>query len=148
MTVSVASEQLYCANCSDPVDAVDENDYGRCCHNLPHPWHRGSDGLYTEPSDSEDAEDEDDEDEPDRRPSCPYCGEGRFRIHAREWRRIELTTTADGFDNDAYDDASLWYEYGDLEDDDTIDTDGFEITQVVCLSCHNDVTGRFDVEQL
>jgi hypothetical protein len=146
MTATVESEQLYCANCSDPVDAVDEDHFGRCCQNLPHPWHRGSDGLYTEPSESEDAEGEDD-DEDDRRPSCPYCGESRFVIHAHEWRRIAMTTTVSGLDNETYDDSTLWYDRSDFDDDDTSETDGFEIARVVCSSCGNDVTHSISVEQ-
>jgi hypothetical protein len=148
MTATVESEQLSCANCSDPVDAVNENHYGRCCQNLPDPWHRGSDGLYTQPSDSEEADAEDEDEDPDHRPVCPYCGDTRFRIHAREWRRIALTTTVSGLDNDDYEDSTLWYDYGDFEEDDTVETDGFEVSRVVCLSCQNDVTGSVDVGQL
>ncbi len=148
MTATVESEQLYCANCSDPVDAVDEDDYGRCCHNLPNPWHRGRNGLYTQPSESENAAVEDeDEDEPDHRPMCPDCGSSRFVIHACEWRRIALTTTVCGLANDDYEDSTLWYDYCDLEDDETMETDDFQISRVVCVGCGNEVTGRVDVEQ-
>jgi DNA-directed RNA polymerase subunit RPC12/RpoP len=145
MSATAVSEQLYCANCSDPVDAVDENHYGRCCHTLPNPWHRGSDGLYTQPSDTEDAEDEDEDH--DRRPACPYCGARHFVIHAREWRLTELTTTVSGLDN-ADCDSTLWYDYSDLEDDGTMDTNDFEISRVVCAGCRREVAGDIDIEQL
>jgi len=151
MTVIAESEQLYCGNCSDPVDAVDEDGCGRCCHDLPNPWHRGSDGLYTHPSFCENAEGEDDEDEDededDRRPVCPHCGDSRFVIHAREWRQIALTGTVSGFDNEDYEDSTLWYDRDDFEDEGIADGGDFEIQRVVCTNCRNDVTDHVDVEQ-
>jgi hypothetical protein len=150
MNGTVATEQLYCANCSDPVDAVDEDGNGRCCHNLPHPWHRGLDGLYVLPSESATAEAEDEreeEDEDDLRPSCPFCGERNFTIHALEWHRIALTQTVGGYDNEEWDDSTLWYDSDGFEEQETIETDNREIQQVLCDSCHQDVSGRITVEE-
>ncbi len=147
MTATVESEQLYCENCSDPVNAIDEDGYGRCCHNLPNPWHRGSDGLYTQPSASQNASAEDEDEDPDHRPMCPHCGSSSFVIHAREWRQIALTAMVSGQNNEDYEDAMLWYDYDDLEDDGTMDTRDFQVSQVVCGDCSREVTGRIDVEQ-
>lgn len=146
MSATAEPEQLYCSKCSDPVDAVDEDHYGRCCHDLPNPWRRGSDGLYTQPSDSEDPEEEDEEE--DRRPECPHCGARRFTIHAREWRQTELTITVSGLDNEDHDNSTLWYYYPELEDEGTMDTNDFEISRVVCVGCRSDVTGEVHVEQM
>jgi hypothetical protein len=148
MNGTAESEQLYCANCSDPVDAVDENHHGRCCHNLPNPWHLGSDGLYTQPSESENAaaEDDDEDEDDDERPACPHCGERRFVIHALEWRRIALTTTVSGLDNEDYEDSTLWYAYSDFEDEETMENDGFEIARVTCADCGSDVTDSVNVD--
>lgn len=155
MSATAEAEQLYCANCSDPVDAVDEDHRGRCCHDLPYPWHRGYDGLYTEPSNSENAqaEDEDDdeqadgEDDDDHRPVCPTCGATRFVIHARESRRVEMTTTASGLDNEDYDDSTLWYDLSAFDEGMT-DTYDFEVYRLVCVGCRDDVTDHIQVEQL
>jgi hypothetical protein len=151
MTATVTSEQLYCANCSDPVDEIDEQNLGRCCRNLPHPWHRGSDGLYTESSYSDDAEAEDedpdgDEDD-DERPSCPYCGASDFTVRAVEWRQVTMSQTVSGL-NEEYNDRILWYDRADFDDDETLDTDRFETSQVVCAHCHNDVTLDLELEEL
>lgn len=146
MSGTVADEQLCCANCSDPVQAVDEDGNGRCCHNLPHPWHRGSDGLYVLPSESAAAETEDESEEDDSRPSCPYCGEGSFTIHALEWRRIAVTQTVRGYDNEEWEDATLWYDSDSFEEYETTETDGQEIQQVLCDSCRHDVSGQISVE--
>jgi hypothetical protein len=148
MTTMIESEQLYCSNCSDPVDEVDEDGCGRCCHDLPNPWHRGSDGLYTEPSDSEDAadEDEDEDEDEDRRPTCPYCGERRFRLYAHEWRQVTMTGTASGSDNEEYDDSVLWYDSSDFEDHETNDARDFEVQRVECVRCSNDVTHSISIE--
>lgn len=144
MTTTIEAEQLYCSNCSDPVDTIDEDGRGRCCHNLPNPWHCGSDGLYTEPSESEDAEDEDEEE--DRRPECPYCGHRRFRLYAHEWRQVTMTAMVSGFDNEDYDDATLWYGRTDFEDHEETEAHDFEVERVVCVTCDNDVTDRINVE--
>lgn len=148
MSTTAESVQLYCENCSDPVDVVDEDHHGRCCQNLAYPWHRGSDGLYTQPSDSRDAQAEDEDEDRDQRPACPHCGNRRFVIHAREWRQIALTTTVSGLDNENESDSTLWYDHSDFDDDGTTDTNGFEIYRVVCLDCHDDVTDCIDIEQL
>ena len=149
MSTAVAAEQLYCANCSDPVETVDEDGFGRCCHDLPNPWHRGCDGLYTEPSETADAADEDehdgDGDEEDCRPECSYCGFREFQLHARAWRRVTLTQAVSGF-NDELDDSTLWYDTADFDDVETEETEEFEVQRVVCTRCHNDVTGTVDVE--
>jgi len=148
MSTPLAAEQLYCANCSDPVEAVDEDGFGRCCHDLPNPWHRGCDGLYTEPSETDDpaSEDETDEDdEQDCRPECPYCGFSEFQLHARGWRRVTLTQRVSGL-NDELDDSTLWYDTADFEHIETAETEDCEVERVVCTRCHNDVTGTVDVE--
>lgn len=151
MSTTVESEQLFCANCSDPVDVVDEAHYGRCCQNLPAIWGQGSDGLFTrrmdqgEPEDNH-TEDEDNEDE-DRRPVCPNCGATRFVIRAREWRQVALTTTATGLNED-YDDATLWYDHGDFDDDGTVDSGNFEIDQVVCGACRCNVIDDVTIGQV
>jgi len=149
MTETATIEQLYCAGCSDPVDEVDEQRLGRCCRNLPHPWHRGSDGLYNAPSYRDDAEEEDEDldDGDDERPSCPYCGSSEFTVSAVEWRRVRMTQNVSGL-NDEYDDTKLWFDRADFDDDDTLDTDGFETTQVVCVQCRNDVTLNVELEEL
>jgi hypothetical protein len=149
MSTAVAAEQLYCANCSDPVEAVDEDGFGRCCHDLPNPWHRGGDGLYTEPSVTADPADEDEhdgDDEEDRRPECPYCGSRGFQLHARALRRVTFAQTVSGY-NDELDDATLWYDTDDFEDVETEETEDLEVQRVVCTRCHNDVTGTVDIEE-
>jgi DNA-directed RNA polymerase subunit RPC12/RpoP len=146
MTETATAEQLYCANCSDPADELDEENLGRCCHNLPHPWHRGSDGLYTAPSYSEDAEGEDDQDG-DERPSCPYCEAQRFIVRAYERRRVAMSQSVSG-QNDDYDDTRLWYERAEFQDDDTVDHEDFEVYEVVCARCHNDVTHDVELEEV
>jgi DNA-directed RNA polymerase subunit RPC12/RpoP len=144
MTTATADE-LYCAKCSDPAESVDEDGYGRCCHNLPNPWHRGSDGLYTRASASENAEEED-TNENDVRPNCPYCGGRRFRIDATIWRRHVLVHTVHSVDNEL-DDATLWYDREDFETRETDDSDDFSIQSIRCLRCDHDVSGHIEAEE-
>jgi len=153
MSATATSEQFYCANCSDPVGSVDEHGVGRCCHNLANPWHRGRDGLYTVPSYSVDAADEDEHDDgnadtqDDTRPECPSCGFRQFVIRAAESRRMALSQTVSGL-NDLYEDATLWYEIDDFEDDETTNTYDFVVQGVICGRCRSDVTGVFDVQSI
>jgi DNA-directed RNA polymerase subunit RPC12/RpoP len=146
MTVARAAEQLYCTKCSDPVESVDDDGYGRCCHNLPHPWHRGSDGLYTHTSGSADAEEED-IDENDVRPRCPYCGGRGFRIDATVWRRHLTSHSADSEDNET-DDATLWYDRDDFETTETDDPEDFSIRSISCTRCDRDVSNHVNAEDV
>ena len=145
MTVAVA-EQLYCAKCSDPVESVDEDGYGRCCHNLPNPWHRGSDGLYTRPSASADADEEDDTAEDDVRPRCAYCGGRRFTINATEWRRHVMSHAVTSLENEI-DDSTLWYERYDFEASDTDESENFSISGITCTRCNQDVSSHVHAEE-
>lgn len=147
MTETATIEQLYCTGCSDPVDELDEQHLGRCCRNLPYPWHRGSDGLYNTPSDSDDAEGEDENNEGDQRPTCPYCGSSEFTVVANEWRQIRMSLNVSGL-NEEYDDTKLWFDRADFDDDETVERDDFETTQVVCARCRSEVTNDVELEEL
>ncbi len=142
--MTAVTAELYCAKCSDPVESVDEDGYGRCCHNLPNPWHRGSDGLYTSPSASVHAEEED-TDEDDVRPSCPCCGGRTFRIDATVWRQHRMSHSVHSVDNEL-DDATLWYDRDDFETTDTEDSDDFSILSISCARCHHDVSSHVSAE--
>lgn len=148
MTGTATIEQLDCAGCSDPVDEVDEQGLGRCCRNLPHPWHRGSDGLYNATSYSDNAEEEDENpDGDDERPICPHCGSSEFTVRALEWRRVSMSQSVSGL-NDEYDDTKLWFDRADFDDEETLDSDRFETSQVVCARCNNDVTLDVELEEM
>jgi hypothetical protein len=145
MSDAATVEQLYCAKCSDPADSLDEDGFGRCCHNLPNPWHLGSDGLYTEPSATVDAEQQDDES--DDRPECPNCGGMRFRIHATEWRRHAISRTVSGADNER-DDGTLWYDRGDFETGEIDESRDFCIQTIYCARCEDDVTRHLHTDEV
>jgi hypothetical protein len=145
MSEAATIEQLYCSNCSDPADSLDEQGFGRCCHNLPNPWHRGSDGLYTEPSATVDAEQEDNES--DDRPECPNCGGMRFRIHATEWRRHAMSHTVSGADNER-DDGTLWYDRDLFDTGDTDESSDFSVETIYCAGCEYDVTPHLNAEAM
>ena len=93
-----AREHHFCDTCGDEV-AVVIGGNGPCCHNLPNPWHRGSDGLYNQPS-TEDFEREDHEAEPepeDEEPSyavCPECGRMCWEVTGTQ--RIEDPENCEG----------------------------------------------------
>lgn len=142
---TVTAEPLYCAKCSDPVESVDEDGYGRCCHNLPNPWHRGSDGLYTRPSASADAEEED-TNENDERPHCPHCGGRRFTIRATQWRRHVMSHSVHSGDNEI-DDSTLWYDRDDFETSETDASNDFSVGSVTCARCDQDVSGHVNTEE-
>ena len=146
MTVELAAEQLYCRNCSDPVDSLDEGGRGRCCHNLPSPWVRGAGGLYNRAAGSGEDELDDDGDPEDVRPQCPYCGGRRFRFDATEWRRHEMTATTTAAENELEDDT-LWYDRDEFETGDVDESDNFEVRGVVCMRCQQDVSGSITYDE-
>lgn len=147
MSATASAEQSYCARCSDPVDAVDEEGNGRCCHQLPEPWLRGRDGLFNRTRFSDDVqEDDDDDDDDDCRPQCPYCGEREFRLVGVESHRVEMSHRVNASDNDL-EDSTVWYDRCDFDVGDTRDTYDFELESVFCCNCDRDVTGSVCVEE-
>lgn len=104
--MSVATEELYCGACGDPADTLDTDGHGRCCRNLPNPWHRGSDGLYTRTSESEYFEEEDEEEEGRAQPPhCHACGSTEWLISATQ--RVRAGEEDDG--------DTIYYDYHDFD---------------------------------
>ena len=117
---AMEAETYTCAGCGDAVTTIDDGSKrGPCCHNLPAPWQRGGDGLYT--SDTEEYDyDEDDESSP--QVQCPHCGSTEFRI------------TAEGVvESDEEGSSTVFYDY-----------DSFDFS-VECASCGTGANRYLDI---
>lgn len=119
---------LTCSLCSDPID---ENlggafPVGKCCHNLPAPWHMGRGGYYTQTTPRD--EDPEDLDEETTEPECVSCGRSSFECleRQRSWRYVNES------------DGQLLI--GDEYDCDTIET------VIRCEHCSEPYVGRWEYE--
>lgn len=119
---------LTCWACSDQIEAyADEAQHlGRCCANLPAPWHMGRDGYYTQTTPR--GEEPEDHDEEAIEPECEGCGSTTFEAIEDQtvWRRVMV-------------DAGVMY-VGD-----TVDSDSNGM-RVVCEHCSEPYVGRWEYE--
>lgn len=120
MNPTTAEGVRFCASCGDPADTLDAEENGPCCHNLPNPWHRGSEGLYNQTSASEDFEDEDEI----SRAMCGDCGSERWLVTA---------TQVVGSDEEGGE--TVYYEHG-----------SFEATSARCAHCDTPMPSHYDLE--
>lgn len=134
---------LYCDYCSDPItENLGSDNYpcGRCCHNLPEPWSRGRDGLFT----SEDGGDYDGEDE-DYRPRCPRCESQRFEVRGHRTQQIAIRINYDASDNN-YDDEYIWIDTEAAIVAEPEILEDFDMEQVVCRDCGEDCTRDVSID--
>lgn len=117
---------ICCNGCSEPItENLNTENYplGRCCYNLPSPWVRGRDGLYTSTED-EDA---------DRVViTCEGCGSSDFE--ATEHQAVRRYVNFD------YDDFVAYMSVGDPYDSDTLSI------EIRCINCGAAYHGDWDYE--
>lgn len=125
--MTTATATLSCAGCSDPIEEYADEDslLGRCCANLPAPWHMGRDGYYTETT----PRGEEPEDHDSTEPECASCGSTSFECveRLRSWRYVN-----------ADDDGVLYI-------GDSYDTDVTE-SSIECAHCSTQYHGRWEYE--
>lgn len=121
--MTVIEEAAHCCEgCGDIVESVDEDGHGKCCHDLPERWRRGSDGLYNQHTGYDSEAEDDDEDE---RPHCVNCGGTLWTATA--------TQAIDTLENEC-DDARIRYDWNDFH------------VEVTCANCDRDAGQDHHIE--